>query len=82
MNSNKEMTDHDFDKLIKQKFDNFEADVPDMCWEAIERALPPMANTPRFVLWRRLSVAAVVLLAVSLSGYLFLKKEKKSRKFG
>ncbi|MFZ4456205.1 MAG: porin family protein [Bacteroidales bacterium] len=72
------MTDNDFDKLLKQKLDNFEADVPNSCWDAISQALPPVRKTQRVVLWRRMAVAAVLAMAVSLAGFLFLKNDKNT----
>lgn len=67
------MTDNDFDKLLKHKLEHFEADVPSSCWDAISQALPAERKPRTMVLWQRMAVAAVLVLGVSLAGFLFLK---------
>ena len=67
------MTEKEFDILIKQKLDAFEADVPDACWDAISQSLPT-DNRQRIMplMWQRVAVAAVLVLGVSLASYLFI----------
>ncbi|MDD2797485.1 MAG: porin family protein [Bacteroidales bacterium] len=72
------MNDKDFDNLIKNKLDNFEVDVPSSCWEAIEQSLPMQTDARRVILWRRIAVAAILVLGVSLSGYLVLNKNNNN----
>jgi hypothetical protein len=74
------MNNKEIDDLFKQKLYDFEADVPNDCWDAIEQALPNKKVMPSVFMWRRIAVAAVLLLSVSLTGYWFLKNRGLNQK--
>lgn len=73
------MTEKELDKLLKEKLGEAEFEVPSSCWEAICDGLPE-APVRKIFLWRRLSVAAVALLAIGLSGYLYLNQSDNQDK--